>query len=99
MQTVVIVALVGLGLAAFGSILLAVSLNSLLKALMLAATAHDLTLQQIAESHSDVPVFTGLDTHVKRGEAVTRHRTVLGILLIGAGAVLQAVAVLLSIQT
>ena len=98
MQAVVIIAFFGLGSSLFGSILLAVSLNSLLKGLTLTTDAHDLTIQMLTDPNSNVVVFTGLETHVKQGEIASRRRTVLGILMIGIGTVLQAVAVLLSVQ-
>ena len=97
MQTVVMIALTGLAASLFGCLLLAISLNSLLNELTLTAKAHDLTIQQLADPVSDVVVFTGLDSHVDRGQVHSRRRTVLGVLLVGLGSVLQAVAILLSV--
>ena len=73
------------------------SLNALLTELALTANAHDLTIQQLTHPTADVVVFTGLDSHIAKGEASARRRTVAGVLLVGLGSVLQAAAVILSI--
>ncbi len=97
MQPAAVAALLGLGFSLIGSVLLAVRLNSLLTELSITAQAHDVSIQQLADPHSDVAIFTGLERHIERGEVSARHRTIVGIVMVGVGGVLQAMAILLTV--
>ena len=93
MTAPVVLALVGLALAFVGSLILAFSLNSLLTTFSFAIDAHDLTIETLVHPTANVPVFTGIDTHLRKGEKSARFRTVLGVLMLGIGSSLQALAV------
>jgi hypothetical protein len=89
MKLDVILALAGLVVGLIGSGVLAVSLNDLLSALHFSVSLHDVTIQQLT-GHGDVPVFTGLDTHLNRGDRRAGTLTALGFWLLVVSFALQA---------
>jgi hypothetical protein len=91
--------LAGLCLGLVASIILAFSLNELLRAFALVAEAHDLMIQtsvsRAALGHGDLVLLDGADKHLDRGGKSARRRTTVGLVLLALSFACQLGAVLL----
>ncbi|MEX1024116.1 MAG: hypothetical protein WD226_03475 [Planctomycetota bacterium] len=70
-------ALLGLITGVIASALLALSLNRLVRAVLLSINAFDVTRQSYLRDARDVPVFLGLENHWERGVRSNRNCTVI----------------------
>ncbi len=94
MQGTNVLAVLGLGIGVLASIFLAVSLGHLIRAVMLSINAFDVTLQSYS-SGKNVPVFTGLDQHLRKGIIHHKMLSIIGFLLLGISFALQVIGLIL----
>ena len=90
------ISVTGLALGFLGSVLLAFSLSSIIRALVLNVSALDTTLQAYIAG-GNVPVFTELDVHIDKGKNGSKICVMLGIFMLAIGYALQAIGLLCSI--
>lgn len=90
-----ILAIAGAFAGTAGSIITAFSVNQALAALHLGQRALSVTVEGLATNQRDIPIFKGTEKHFERAEAHGAKLVWFGVLLLGAGFILQALSVLL----
>jgi hypothetical protein len=93
MTTVQILAILGAGAGSAGSIITAFSMNAILSELDFARRALGHTTEALASNQRDIPVFTGFDDRIRRASRSGSRWLWIGVLLLAAGFILQAVSV------
>lgn len=88
MITILTLNILGLTAGIIGTIILAISLGRLLKALRLSVTAHEIFIESFT-SGGNVVKLTGTDLHIARGSKNAATLTFVGLLLVITGFVLQ----------
>jgi hypothetical protein len=86
-------AVLGAGAGSLGSIITAFSLNSVIRELNVARKGIETTVDVLASGQRDIPVFRGFDQRFDRAVSLGNKLVWLGVLLLVAGFILQAVAV------
>lgn len=76
-----------------GSIITAFSLNSAIRELNIARKGIETTVEALASNQQDIPVFQGFDQRFDRAVSLGNKLVWLGVFLLAAGFVLQAVSV------
>jgi hypothetical protein len=89
---------VGLAFGVIGSIVLAVSLNTLTGEQVLCLRFVDTTVGALC-STSNVPRFTGIEERLAGGVTSAKRRTVIGVSLVTLAFVFQFVALLVQVCT
>jgi hypothetical protein len=79
-----------------GSMLTAFSVNRALTELHLAQRFLGVTVERLATSQSAIPIFTGTEQRFKSAEAYGSRLVWIGVALLAAGFILQALSVLAS---
>lgn len=86
-------AVAGAAAGSLGSIITAFSLSHVIRELNIARQFISATVDALASNESDVPVFTGLDRRYDRAVKLGNRLVWLGVALLVAGFILQAVSV------
>lgn len=95
MSTSTILAIAGAFAGTVGSIITAFSVNQALTALHLGHLALRVTVEGLATNQRSISMFEGIEKHFERAEAHGAKLVWLGVLLMAAGFILQALSVLL----
>jgi len=86
-------AIFGAAAGSLGSIITAFSLNSIIRELNIARKGIETTVEALASDQSNIPVFQGFDQRYNRAANRGNKLVWLGVFLLVAGFILQAVAV------
>lgn len=95
MSTQAILAVSGALAGTVGSIITAFSVNQALAELHLAQQALGVTVEGLATNQPNVPIFTGTEKRYQRADAHGARLVWLGVALLAAGFILQALSVVL----
>jgi len=89
--------IIGLSINIVGSVFLAISLNSIIKAYNSSITALE-HFKDTLLSGSDVVSFTGLDKHRKNALKSNKTLTVIGLVMLIVGFILQLLSIVMNIN-
>jgi hypothetical protein len=89
------ISIIGISINVFGSVLLAISLNSIIMAFNSSITALEHFKDTILNG-GDIVTFTGLDKHRKNALKNNKSITQIGLVMLILGFVLQLVGILLN---
>jgi hypothetical protein len=86
-------AVAGAAAGSLGSIITAFSLNSVIRELNIARKGIETTVEALASNQHDIPMFQGFDKRYDRAVSFGNKLVWVGVFLLVAGFVLQAVSV------